>query len=206
MQQQSSESTGQTCQSTTMCGRSRRKATGASTSSAADSPAKTSAMQARKSASQDCEVGCGQSSPGLLARYDRVSSLWKTSQRCLFEALETFSGRWPRSGMTRNGIAYRLPQLVPLSSAIGCGLLPTLVAGDSKGSRNGTATGRSLSDGITLTDWLWLNVEQGTLSPGSAEQMRGFPLGWTALDASETPSSRKSSKSLAGQSLKRKQE
>jgi hypothetical protein len=44
----------------------------------------------------------------------------------------------------------------------------------------------------------------GALNPTWVEWLMGFPLGWTALDASETPSSRKSSKSSAGRSLKRK--
>jgi len=160
-------------------------------SSAAASPARTSAEQARNADSLASGADCGGSSHGSLANYDHDSSLWKTSQRCLFEAWEQFSETWPRSGMTRSGTAYRLPQLVPLSSATGCGLLPTLVAGDSRGSRNGTAKGRSLSDGMTLTDWLWVNVGRGTVSPGSAEQMMGFPIGWTDLDASATPSCHK---------------
>jgi hypothetical protein len=47
-------------------------------------------------------------------------------------------------------------------------------------------------------------VAGGSLNPTWVEWLMGFPLGWTALDASETPSSRKLSKSSGGQSLKRK--
>jgi hypothetical protein len=40
----------------------------------------------------------------------------------------------------------------------------------------------------------------GALNPTWVEWLMGFPLGWTALNASETPSSRKSRKSSGGQS------
>jgi hypothetical protein len=210
MQEQSSTSTGPTCDDTTMCGHSRQHThththrISESISSAAVFPAKTSATLETKKGCLVTEADCGKNSPASLARYDHATSSWRTSQRCFLGGWEQFSETFPRSGMTRNGIAFQLPQLVHLSSGIGCGLLPTLVAGDSRGGRNGTAKGRSLSDGMTLTDWLWVNVGRGTLDPGSAEQIMGFPAGWTALDASETPSSRKSSKSSGGRSLQRK--
>ena len=47
-------------------------------------------------------------------------------------------------------------------------------------------------------------VAGGSLNPTWVEWLMGFPLGWTALDASATPSSRKSSKSSDGRSLQRK--
>jgi hypothetical protein len=47
-------------------------------------------------------------------------------------------------------------------------------------------------------------VAGGSRNPTWVEWLMGFPLGWTALDASATPSSRKSSKSSGGRSLKRK--
>src|SRR5258707_501582 len=39
------------------------------------------------------------------AWYDRASRSWKTWQHCLLGDWEPFSETWPRSGMTRNGIA-----------------------------------------------------------------------------------------------------
>jgi hypothetical protein len=39
--------------------------------------------------------------------------------------LTVFSETWPRSGLMRNGIAYQLPPLVPLTDATGPGLWPT---------------------------------------------------------------------------------
>ena len=42
---------------------------------------------------------------------DHDTCYWRTSQRSLFGDWERFSGRWPRSGMMRNGTAYLLPPL-----------------------------------------------------------------------------------------------
>ena len=44
------------------------------------------------------------------------------------------------------------------------------------------------------------NSGSGTLNPTLVEWLMGFPLGWTALEPSETPSSRRSRKSSGGQS------
>jgi len=54
------------------------------------------------------------------AYWNQESLSWKTWQRCLLEGWTTFSGRWPRSGLMRNGIVYRLPPLVPRISGTGC--------------------------------------------------------------------------------------
>ena len=62
------------------------------------------------------------------ANSDRESLSWKTWQRCLLGDWTEFSGRWPRSGLMRNGIAYRLPPLVPRISgteSLSSGFVPT---------------------------------------------------------------------------------
>lgn len=164
------------------------------TFSAAGSHVKTYQVLEINTDSPVFAAGYGANTLELLASYDRDTLLWRTSQTCLLEGLARFSETWPRSGLMRNGIAYRLATLAPRSLATASGLLPTLVAGDSRGGRNGTLKGRSSSDGLTVTDWLWLNVGRGRLHPESAEWMMGYPEGWTALSASEMPSSRKSSK------------
>ena len=50
----------------------------------------------------------GSSTLGSLASYDHATQSWRTSQLCVDGALELFSETWPRSGMTRSGIAYKL--------------------------------------------------------------------------------------------------
>lgn len=67
------------------------------------------------------------------AWFDHEARCWRTWQRCLVEGWDKFSGVWPRSGMTRSGIAYRRAPLVPLTSGIVSGsLLPTPEATNTK--------------------------------------------------------------------------
>jgi hypothetical protein len=180
---------------TGMCGPS---AASPPMSSAAASHAKTFPARALKPGWAAAEAVYGQNLPGSFATFDRATSSWKTYQRCFLEEWEPFLETWPRSGMTRSGIAFLLPTLASPKGGIGSGLLPTLIAGDAKGARNGTASTRDLSSGLTLTDWLWLNVGRGMVDPGSAEQLMGFPIGWTELEPSAMPSSPKSRKSSEG--------
>ena len=89
------------------------------------SPAKTSQRQAKAWASTEREAGCGQSSRVLLAKFDRVSRLWKTLQ-CSFlgdsdECLETF----PRSGMTQGGLLWELTMSEPRTGASASGFWRT---------------------------------------------------------------------------------
>lgn len=215
------------------------------------------------------------------AWFDQGSRSWRTWQRCLLEGWAIFSGTWPRSGMTRNGIAYRRPPLVPLIKEIGSGsLLPTRTAsqyGSNKSASSGAAVRPSLSQiarrlptptakgnmmapsmqkwpahrnlwpTSTTRDWKdgdaqacrnvpvnglvgravhkWPTPRAsdavkgrrsaegaarererrkgpdlpaaagGSLNPTWVEWLMGFPLEWTALPASETPSSRRASSS-----------
>jgi len=94
-------------------------------SSVAGSPVRTSATPARALGSPGSAPVYGAKSPVWLAKFDPATSSWKTCQHCLVEGLATFSETWPRSGMTRNGTAYQLPTLVPLTAGTESGLLPT---------------------------------------------------------------------------------
>jgi len=95
------------------------------TLSAEASPAKTSPSPERAKALRVSAAAYGRSLPVLLASFDHATRSWKTSQICLDGGLTEFSETWPRSGMTRNGIAYRLPPLAPLTEEIASGLWPT---------------------------------------------------------------------------------
>lgn len=76
--------------------------------------------------------------------------------------------------------------------------LPTITANEGKGSGKDRFIGSpnfrasKMSEGLrtSKTDPIYLN-------PSFAEVVMGFPIGWTALNASETPSSPKSRKSSA---------
>ena len=105
------------------------------TSYVAGSPARTSATRASGPVSTASAADYGQSSPELLASYDPATSSWRTSQLCLDGDLSEFSETWPRSGLMRNGIAYRLPPLAPLTAGTECGSWPTpdaMVANDGE--------------------------------------------------------------------------
>lgn len=303
MRPQSSKSTGRKSRSMKTCGRSRRKATGASTSSAADSHAKTSALPEKVPGSQVQGPVFGTSSLGSFAQFGPDGWSSKTCQLSLLEGLEPFSETWPKSGLMRNGTAYRLVPLARLTDENASGLLPTPVASNGpaetshqrtwsktyaglhnfvtgKGKQldhwtqwptpsasqmpcegtvrlarkawlEGLATleeanaiaGRDVRDKQgkvpamwptpTSRDWkdvtdprTWNCSEErdrfdqlgravfkdgtaaggGALNPTWVEWLMGFPLGWTALDASETPSSRKSSKSSGGRSSRTKKD
>lgn len=118
-------------------------------SSVGDSHAKISPRQAKVQASKAPAQGCGASTPVLLAKYDHAAQSWRTSQLCLEGDLAEFSETWPRSGTMRNGIAYQLPPLVPLTGATESGLwrIPTASEAehggpnmrDSKGNLHPTA-------------------------------------------------------------------
>jgi hypothetical protein len=221
------------------------------TSSAADSLAKTSASQERELVLQARGAVSGANTRDSLANYDHVTSSWRTSQLCLVEGLEKFSETWPRSGMTRNGTAYRLPTLAPLTDETEFGSWPTPTAQNAKHTglspseadrvRRGiaglhsmvhvwpTPTTRDWKDGsakacanVPVNGLLGRAVHQfstprttprtareydgtsplgiGGLNPAWVEWLMGFPLGWTVLRPSETPSSRRSPKSSGGQS------
>jgi hypothetical protein len=172
--------------------------------SAAASPARTFQAQEPRPVSTAREAAYGANTFESLARFDRDSSSWRTSQLCLGEGSTEFSGTWPRSGMTRSGIAYRLPTLAPRLTergGIACGLWPTPVAGDAVGrGYHGDLRGNwwpALPGAIALS--LGFPVQHpicAQINPEFVEWIMGYPRGHTELSASETPfplTSRKSS-------------
>jgi hypothetical protein len=72
------------------------------------------------------------------AYFDPAQSCWKTSQGSLLLDSATLSVTWPRAGMTRSGIAYRLQPLAPRTCATAFSLSlhqatwPTPLTQDSK--------------------------------------------------------------------------
>lgn len=179
-----------------------------SMSSAAASPAKTFPTPARAQGSTGHARVFGQSTPVSLANYDPATSSWKTLQLSLLEDSAESLEIWPRSGMTRNGIAYQLQPLAPLTGAIDSGLLPTPTATDHKDGDYPSANARKSPGLGTLATWptprtsdtngpgrhgdggLDLRTavaEQatgtGSLNPTWVEWLMGFPGGWTDLEA-----------------------
>jgi hypothetical protein len=191
--------------------------------SAGDSPVRTLVKPAGARASTGLGQVFGGNTPGSLASYDPASSSWKTSQLSLVAGLDGFSETWPRSGMMLGGIAYQLSPLAPLTRGIASGLLPTLVASNTKAvalrsggrpprnwlkplptmvardcrSIKGAARAPNAQGGEPLSVQVAqaLGVTSGALNPTWCEWFMGYPAEWTACMALAMPSSRKSRKS-----------
>ena len=153
----------------------------------ADFHAPTSALPGKARASKAKKAASGPKWPESLAKWDRDTSSWKTAQRLLFadsvECLETF----PRWGLMRAG---ELLAQTPVDFNItepDFGWLPTPIATDGKG---GTTTIRK-DTGKQRTDQLrhYVKIRFGVIypNPNWLDKVMGFPTGWTALDALETP-------------------
>lgn len=120
------------------------------------------------------------------AWYDPVTQLWRTWQLCLTGEWAPYSETWPKSGMTRSGIAYQRVPLVPfiIGSESLSPLIPTPTACDHKGSgrpRKGRGPGNNLRD--------WFRQSYGFLYPPVplVEWLQGFPIGFTDSAPLETP-------------------
>ena len=158
-----------------------------SMSSAAAFRVMTLAPQERELALMVRDQDYGLNTLDLLARYDRASSSWRTSQASLVQGLDEFSETYPNWGMMRNGTIYRLPMLGPGIDGQEFGFLPTPTrSADSKGSPRGRYFGSGtcyrnlrevLRDGPD--DPIYPN-------PEFVEGMMGFPPLWTDLKPSET--------------------
>ena len=157
----------------------------------------------------------GPCSPIAFAWYDRDTRCWRTLQATLDSDLDLFSQIWPRSGMTRDGIAYQLPPSAPRTSAIayslsqgtqgpnGDGLWPTATTGDhsTRYAQGGMPLGMAARlwptpdasphkyrlQGDTQASKSLNALAGGKLNPAWVEWLMGFPEGWTDLEHSETP-------------------
>ena len=87
-----------------------------------DFHAKTSAQQVEVPDLQENKVDYGGKHAQPLAWYDQRSSSWRMCLPSLFEDSKLFSGRWPRSGIVSNGIAYQLDTLAHRTKGIASGL------------------------------------------------------------------------------------
>lgn len=138
-------------------------------SSAAASPAKTSASPEKEPDWPASAAAYGRNTPVLLANYDPPTSSWRTSQHFLGEGLERFSETWPRSGLVVSGTAFQLPPLVPLTVETASGSWPTPTANlyevsdipallerreKCKAARkNGNGFGLTLQQSVVLRMW-----------------------------------------------------
>ncbi len=164
-----------------------------STSSQADSPANLFRLRVDGKL-RPIRVGSGRSSYASCLRYDPNSSSWRTYP-------DSSIGGWPRSlvifpraGTMLNGVAYRRLTLVRPTFERGSSSWPThwptpranLVTGATVEKAKGRLGQHRLEDYAVVAD-----KASGQLNPTWVEWLMGFPLGWTDLEDSETPSSPK---------------
>ncbi len=120
------------------------------------------------------------------AWWDGHQYCWRTWQLCLLEGYAQFLGPWPRSGMTRSGIAYQLPTLVPGINGTEYGYLPTPTASTPKGAVRNRFYGSPTYRG-NLHEALRNGPDDPIYPhPDFVEQMMGYPTGWTELERQET--------------------
>lgn len=135
------------------------------------------------------------------AWYDHPSRCWRTWQRCLIEGWARFLDAWPSSGMTRNGIAYRLKQLVLRTSETGCMLWPTPTRTDAKVHRNNHLSLAKCCGKKYQQRPAYRYAKEYGMNPSCRlwAWLMGFPLTWTRLPLSETATRRKYTKRLVEQ-------
>lgn len=111
------------------------------------SRAKTYQRQETELALAEPGQRCGSTWPGLSARYDLESSLWRTAPCSSSEVLPWSSVILPKWGMAANGFVYLHPSAERPTSVTGSGLWPTPTVcgnynrkGASKTSGDGLAT------------------------------------------------------------------
>jgi len=154
---------------------------------------------------QDCAPGSkanapvsGQNTRALLAKYDRDTCSWRTSQLCLDGELAEFSETFPRSGMMRNGIAYQLPLSALHTYETDCGWWPTPNKGNgftpfSMLTMSRRENGETRPSGAVIGfDMKWDRrclpyLINGWINPILPEWLMGFPIGHTDLPPLETP-------------------
>jgi len=163
----------------------------------AASRARTSALPERAPASTALDQECGRTWRASWAKFDPVSSSWKTAQPCLLGDSDESSVTWPRSGMTAAGQCWELPTLEHPTSETGSGLwVPTPCATDAKPITGGnlyvTKTntvrhirpdGKSSNRGLAATAAMWPTPQARDFrsgdQPDSPRAQRKRAKGWS---------------------------
>jgi hypothetical protein len=172
-------------------------------------PVRTSVSQAVAQDLTENDQGCGDTWRGWLAKYDPITSSWKTAQCSFIEDLNESSVTLPRSGITRDGLLWELPTLERHTNETGSGSWPTPQASDNRPRATANSTARRIKLGkqvsLEAAVKFWptptahnakeggfpsehnrntptLSAQAGgSLNPTWVEWLMGWPLGWTDL-------------------------
>ena len=152
-------------------------------SSAAASPAKTLAVPAQAKDWTVIDPASGGNTHDSLAKWDRDTSSWRTSQLCLSGEWSEFSETFPTSGMTRNGQLFRRAPWVRHTCDSECSLWPTPTA-----SMDGRGFGipmhnrsRRFKRSTTLRVQELVGEHGWRIHPNFTEALMDFPTGWTEI-------------------------
>ena len=156
----------------------------------ADSLVRTSVSPGKAQALTESAPVYGGKWPELLARYDPVTSSWKTPQCSLFADSEPSLETWPRWGSMRNGECWERTPSAPTTSEKESGFWPT----PTHSPRDASCTMETAIkwDGVAKQDSLSFAVAReekaagrhmphGQLNPTWVEWLMGWPTGWTDL-------------------------
>jgi hypothetical protein len=122
------------------------------------------------------------------AWYDQRKSCWRTWQRCLIEGWEMYSGPWPVSGMTRNGIAFQRVTQERHISENEYTFLPTITANEGKGAGSSRYIGSPSFRGAKMSEGLrTCQSDPIYTNPNFAEAAMGLPKDWTLLETETRP-------------------
>lgn len=123
--------------------------------------------------------------------YDPNTSLWRTSQACLFsQDLALYSENWPTAGMMRNGRCYQQEPLEPHTSESESGSLPTPRSQMARRPSWPELLKRAmgLPVGMDRLETALFLIEKCPLEAGKSvnpnyvEYMMGYPKMWTDLE------------------------
>ena len=162
-------------------------------------------------------AGSGRRLCGFLVKRSQPSLCLRTLLESLLSREDWNSSvcflRWKVTDTPFNRLLFRLAPSMPDTNETAFGLWPTPKTheGNSpirlrrKGGHYLRPSGKKahLQLGQAVKLWSMREIDvDGRLNPTWVEWLMGYPTGWTALDASETPSSRRSRKSSSGGSGK----
>ncbi len=147
--------------------------------------AKTLAPQEKAQELTESDQECGEKWRAWLAKYDPDSSLWRTAQCSLLEALNESLATLPRSGMTRSGLLWELPMLGQNTTVKESGLWGTpTTSQDFKPVRKLAPSEANGTHGTILVGSIGKehpHLIGRYLKPLVTEYLMGWPLGWTDL-------------------------
>ena len=149
------------------------------------SPGSAEAVRMTVTSGQKCCALLKNSGPlGSLAKMLLESSIWRSTRRYLI---------WKPKATPQGRLLFRLAPSTPRTDGIDALLLPTPTASDTKGQNDYQKTLKRLSQGQRahlgqLPNFLMVLIGcKGRVNPVFYEEIMGFPIGWTELEASGRP-------------------